>query len=298
MLQGGEKIRSSIIDSANIECRGISKSFKGKEVIKEASIELTSGLNVIVGENGAGKSTLFYIITGVLRPERGTVSLNGSDPWKHHKKAMRDVSFMPEKPSWLNGSSVREQIYWFASLSGTTSEKVMDYMDMFSISYLLNSTVQSLSSGEQQLLMLSCILGANSSIYILDEPNSNIDIHKRSLVSDAIRKKSLEDGSLFFISTHLFDEILTIYDSILVMRSGIIKKYQRQHVEKYYSIIRTDGDNIIIGKIREVDDKAFIRSGGIMTSLSLEKCNEIARNSGVQITSYLRIPSILGWLYE
>ncbi|MCL5665364.1 MAG: ATP-binding cassette domain-containing protein, partial [Candidatus Thermoplasmatota archaeon] len=95
-----------------IACRNLTKAFKKRRILDNVNFSLDGGVNVLVGENGAGKSTLFYLMNGIMRPDNGIAMLNGIDSWKNHRQAMREVSFMPEKPSVLGATSVKEHIYW------------------------------------------------------------------------------------------------------------------------------------------------------------------------------------------
>ncbi|MCL4335023.1 MAG: ABC transporter ATP-binding protein [Candidatus Thermoplasmatota archaeon] len=320
-----------------IACRNLTKAFKKRRILDNVNFSLDGGVNVLVGENGAGKSTLFYLMNGIMRPDNGIAMLNGIDSWKNHRQAMREVSFMPEKPSVLGATSVKEHIYWFSSLNGTGTERIIDYMHLFRVDYILPATFQSLSMGEMywfsslngtgteriidymhlfrvdyilpatfqslsmgemQLVMIACYLSTDSSIFILDEPNSNVDVHKRSLISTAIREKSDKSNSLFLISTHVVDEMLTIYDRMLVLDKGTVKFSAESVKSSSVSILRTSSNNQMLDFVREKDKSAVLINGAVFTSLGIKECVEIASEHGIMILSYFLLPDELRGLYE
>ena len=278
--------------------KNVKKKFKKRTVLNDVNFTLNGGINILVGENGAGKSTLFYLITGVMKANSGVILLNGKDPWKYHSIAMKDVTFMPERPTFLGGSSIREYIYWFANLNGTGTEQIIYYMDLFGIHDIIGSTFQSLSMGENQLIMLACYLSTNSSIFILDEPNSNVDVHKRSVISDAIKEKAKKSNSLFLISTHIFDDLFTIYDRILLLHNGKVKNIDKSEGLSYISMVRTDNNKLMFDLIKEYDKNATFKHGSIFTSLGIDGCTKIADEHGIRILSYYSLPEDQRLLYE
>lgn len=289
------------MESGSVEaivCRNLTKTFKKRRVLDNANFDLSGGVNVLVGENGAGKSTIFYLISGIMKPDSGIAMLNGIDSWKDHRRAMRGVSFMPEKPSVLGGTSVREHIYWFSSLNGTGTESIIDYLHFFRVDYILPATFQSLSLGELQLVMLACYLSTESSIFILDEPNPKVDVHKRSLVSESIRQKSHRSNSLFLISTHVLDEILTIYDRMLVLDKGNVRFSAESGKAPNVSVLLTTNSNRMLDSIREFDGRAVLINDAVFTSLEIKRCAEIASENGIVILSYFLIPAEMVRIYE
>ncbi|OWP56720.1 MAG: hypothetical protein B2I17_04530 [Thermoplasmatales archaeon B_DKE] len=285
-------------NTETIVCNKLTKSFGKRTILKDVDFRLANGINVLAGENGSGKSTLFYLINGIIKPDIGHVMISGMDSWKSHATAMKEVSFMPEKPSVLGGASVREHIYWFSHFKGTGSERIIDYMHLFGVDRVLSSTFQSLSMGEMQLVMLSCHLSADSSIFILDEPNSNVDVHKRSLISTAIRDKSRKSMSLFLISTHVFDEILTISDGLLILAGRTVDYSFGTWSSSSVSVLRTDSNTLMLTSIKTLDSTAVITNGALVTSLDIGSCVRIASEQGVRILSFFSLPSQLRILYE
>ncbi len=280
-----------------IYCNDVSKLFRRRKVLNNVQFSLGKGINILSGVNGSGKSTLFYILTGIMKPDGGSVSILGHDPWVYHEAAMKEVSFMLERPSVLGSASIREHIYWFSSIKGTGIENIKDYMHIFGVEYTLSSSFQSLSMGEMELVMLSCYLSCETPVFILDEPNSNVDVHRRSIISEVIRNKAKASNSIFLISTHIFDELLTTSDRVMVLKNGQITNTEGASGRRA-SILRTS-DNIALRAALEVDfPDTSINGGAIFTSASIDNCVKAALERDITVFSYISIPEALRSLYE
>ena len=280
-----------------IFCRDVNKSFRKRNILHGVRFSLNHGVTVLAGENGSGKSTLFYILSGIIKPDSGSVSIFGLDPWHSHEASMREVSFMLERPSVLGSTSIREHIYWFSAIKGAPSESIKDYMHLFGVEYTMSSSFQSLSMGEVQLVMLSCYLSCDTPIFMLDEPNSNIDVHKRSLISEAIRDKSKSSNSLFLISTHVFDELLNTADKVLILKNGQMGETDQASARRT-SILRSSDNNALMAQLQAEFGDTSISGGAIFTSASIEQCVKVASEIGITVFSYFSIPSELRSVYE
>ena len=282
---------------AAIVCTDVSKSFRRRNIFHGVEFSTKEGVTILAGENGSGKSTLFYILSGTMRPDSGSVSIHGLDPWVSHEAAMKEVSFMLERPSVLGSSSIREHIYWFSAIKGATTENIKDYMHLFGVEYTMLSSFHSLSMGEMQLVMLSCYLSCDTSIFMLDEPNSHVDVHKRSIISEAIRDKTNASNSTFLISTHVFDELLSAADRVLILRKGGLSATDETS-GKRTSILRTSDNTVLMAQLRTDFPDTSISGGAIFTSAGIEKCVKAASEKSITVFSYFSIPDELRSVYE
>lgn len=276
----------------------INKSFRKKVVLKDLNFNYHKGVNIVAGNNGAGKSTLFYIIDGILKPDDGKVFFNNVDTYKQHSLISKHISFMSEQSSFIGSITIKEYIYWFSSLTGSKIEEIKNYLSFFKIDYVMDSYSRSLSSGESKLVNLSCYLSMNSEIYILDEPNSNVDINKRSLISTAIAKKSKNENSIFIISTHIFDELLAINSQISILNNGKIYNIDAKRQNDYVILLKTNNNNLLLNELKKTDQNAFASNNGIYTKLSFLQCAEICNKYNIKIISSYSIPSGMEVLYE
>ena len=282
---------------ASIVCTDVSKSFRRRNIFQSVEFSIKKGVTILAGENGSGKSTLFYILNGTMKPDSGSVSIFGLDPWGSHEAAMKEVSFMLERPSVLGSSSIREHVYWFSAIKGATEENIKDYMHLFGVEYTLSSSFHALSMGEVQLVMLSCYLSCDTPIFMLDEPNSHIDVHKRSIISEAIRDKTRASNSLFLVSTHVFDELLSAADRILILRKGQLNGADETSGRRT-SILRTSDNTVLMAQLKEDFPDTSISGGAIFTSAGIEKCVKAASENSISVFSYFSIPEELRSVYE
>ncbi len=282
---------------ASIVCTDVSKSFRRRNIFQSVEFSIKKGVTILAGENGSGKSTLFYILNGTMKPDSGSVSIFGLDPWGSHEAAMKEVSFMLERPSVLGSSSIREHVYWFSAIKGATEENIKDYMHLFGVEYTLSSSFHALSMGEVQLVMLSCYLSCDTPIFMLDEPNSHIDVHKRSIISEAIRDKTRASNSLFLVSTHVFDELLSAADRMLILRKGQLNGADETSGRRT-SILRTSDNTVLMAQLKEDFPDTSISGGAIFTSAGIEKCVKAASENSISVFSYFSIPEELRSVYE
>lgn len=206
-----------------IEISGLHKKYGKKEVIRGLSLNVEKGINLIMGNNGAGKSTLISIIEGLTRFKSGSVRVIGLDPRKESKKIMESVSFIPESPVFFGSQIIQEFLNIYTKLNGGNRECLKYYMDTFGISDIAESHFQSLSKGEAQLVQIVASLSTQKEYFVMDEPNSNLDINRRGDLSREIEKLHARNGSNFLIVTHIMDDIYPISDHIYIMNSGNIK---------------------------------------------------------------------------
>ncbi len=204
---------------------------------------------------------------------------------------------MLERPSVLGSSSIREHIYWFSAIKGATEENIKDYMHLFGVEYTLSSSFHALSMGEVQLVMLSCYLSCDTPVFMLDEPNSHIDVHKRSIISEAIRDKTRASNSLFLVSTHVFDELLSAADRMLILRKGQLSGADETSGRRA-SILRTSDNTVLMAQLKEDFPDTSISGGAIFTSAGIEKCVKAASENSISVFSYFSIPEELRSVYE
>lgn len=211
-----------------IRCEKIVKRFPGVVALKGVDFSLNYGeVHVIVGENGAGKSTLVKILTGVLRPDSGTILVKGRRfDYLTPREARRLGVFLTQQEAALYPNlSIKENILlslrsvkrfmWKNSLD----REHLEILDKIGLSADPSVKVRELSVGEQQLLQvaISIILGAD--ILFFDEPTSSLSISEIDSLFKVIRQLKSEGKAIAFITHHL-NEVFEIGDRVTVLRDG------------------------------------------------------------------------------
>lgn len=205
---------------------GLTKAFSGTIALENVDIELQRGqILAVVGENGAGKSTLKNLLCGLFEPDSGTIELEGQ-PISHFNPAELGIAAVHQEFSLFRSLSVAENIC-IVDLPGKnasidwrkTREIARQYLDMIGVDLRLDTPVERLSTGKQQLVEIAKALRQATRVLILDEPTTSLTEPERNSLFRIIR--SLRDRGLgiIFIS-HFIDEVYEIADLAVVLRDG------------------------------------------------------------------------------
>ncbi len=205
---------------------GVKKSFKKRMVVKGVSINLNRGESVgLLGPNGAGKTTVFYMITGLIKPDEGSVHIDGYDVTKlpMYRRARLGVGYLPQEASIFRGLSVEDNI--MAVLEVTEPDKkerkrrLDELLEEFKIGRLRKSPSIALSGGERRRCEIARALACRPAYMLLDEPFAGID----PLAINDIRAlvRHLTDlGIGVLITDHNVRETLDLIDRAYIIYDG------------------------------------------------------------------------------
>jgi len=206
----------------------LSKSFQKKPVVKDVSLKMEAGQVVgLLGPNGAGKTTTFYLIVGLIRPEKGKIFLNGENITNlpTYRRARRGIAYLPQNPSVFQKLTVEENLMAILEtleLSlGERRQKAKELMDELGISHLKDKKAYLLSGGERRRVEIARALVTSPSFILLDEPFAGIDpITVADIQSIIFNLKKKNIGVL--ITDHNVRETLQITDFSYIMYQGSI----------------------------------------------------------------------------
>jgi lipopolysaccharide export system ATP-binding protein len=160
----------------------LSKSYRGRKVVDDASLELRRGEIVgLLGPNGAGKTTIFYIIVGLISPESGSVQLGEKEITNlpMYQRARSGISYLPQEPSVFRKLTVLENLRSIAETLNIASvrrdELTSGLLKEFGIEHLGNQGAYTLSGGERRRLEIARALVLTPQFILLDEPFAGID---------------------------------------------------------------------------------------------------------------------------
>jgi simple sugar transport system ATP-binding protein len=212
-----------------IELSGVTKRYPG--VVANKDVELTvlpSEVHAIVGENGAGKSTLMKIIYGMVRPDEGTITINGElTAFRSPKEAIDAGIGMVHQHFMLadNLTVLENVVLGFEPRAGLeidfkgAADRIRQLGETYGLRLDPDQKVETLSVGERQRVEIIKVLYRGGSILILDEPTAVLVPHEVVELFDSIRDLKGQGNTIVFIS-HKLDEVLSIADRITVMRDG------------------------------------------------------------------------------
>jgi len=206
------------------------KSYKGKKVVKDVSIQVEQGEIVgLLGPNGAGKTTSFYMIVGLVRPDSGRVFLNETEISKlpMYKRAQMGIGYLPQEISVFRKLSVEDNIMAILEMTSKTAsqrkERLEELLEEFHLNDFRKTLGNRLSGGEKRRTEIARALATDPKFVLLDEPFAGVDPIAvediQNIVSD-LKKKNI--GIL--ITDHNVQETLSITDrAYLLFEGGILK---------------------------------------------------------------------------
>jgi lipopolysaccharide export system ATP-binding protein len=204
----------------------LGKSYGGRAVVKDVSIALRRGEAVgLLGPNGAGKTTVFYMITGLVRPEKGVIELDGYNvtALPMYQRARLGIGYLPQEASIFRGLNVEDNIR--AVLEVTEPDRAAretmlnSLLDEFDIARLRKAPSIALSGGERRRCEIARALAGKPSFMLLDEPFAGIDPIAVGDIQDLVRHlKGRGIGVL--ITDHNVRETLGLIDRAYIIHSG------------------------------------------------------------------------------
>ena len=206
-----------------IESSGISKSFGAIKALDNISFTVNeSEIFGFIGPDGAGKTTLFRILTTLLLPDEGSVSVLGMNSISRFKELRKNIGYMPGRFSLYQDLSVEENLNFYATVFGTTVEENYDLIsDIYShIEPFKKRLAGKLSGGMKQKLSLSCALIHKPKILVLDEPTTGVDAVSRSEFWQMLEKLKTHNITII-VSTPYMDEAMRC-DRVALIQTGKI----------------------------------------------------------------------------
>ena len=206
--------------------RDLGKTFGRRPVVRGVSLELHRGEAVgLLGPNGAGKTTVFYMITGLIAADQGSITLDGKDvtALPMYKRARMGIGYLPQEASIFRGLSVEDNIR--AVLELTVKDKarresqLRELLDEFSITHLRHSPAVALSGGERRRVEIARALAAEPEFMLLDEPFAGIDPIAISDIRQLVRQLTSR-GIGVLITDHNVRETLELIDRALIIHEG------------------------------------------------------------------------------
>jgi len=206
---------------AYIEISHLTKNYgKGRGVF-DVSLEIEKGeIYGFVGVNGAGKTTTIRHMMGFLKPDEGSVTINGLDATKSSAEVKRYVSYIPGEINFPGNTTGKEFLKDQMYLSGRGS---WEYAKELSHLLQLDVTakVRSMSKGMKQKTAIVSAFALDADILIMDEPSTGLDPLMRDIFLDLLKQEQ-EKGKTIFMSSHIFQEVEEVCDRVAVIREGKI----------------------------------------------------------------------------
>jgi len=214
---------------ARLTANKLAKAYRGREVVKDVSIDLESGQVVgLLGPNGAGKTTCFYMIVGIINADRGTIEINGEDitALPMHERARRGIGYLPQEASIFRKLTVGDNIMAILEtrpdLTRAQCNQLRDQLlEEFNVSHLRDSLGQSLSGGERRRIEIARALATEPDFILLDEPFAGVDPISVNDIKQIIRHLQSR-GIGVLITDHNVRDTLDICEKAFIVGEGHI----------------------------------------------------------------------------
>lgn len=212
---------------AILKAEHLAKSYSGRKVVSDVSLEVESGKIVgLLGPNGAGKTTSFYMIVGLVSRDEGTITIDGEDISLQpmHNRSRMGIGYLPQEASIFRRLTVYDNLMAVLETRKELTkegrqDKAEELLDEFNIQHIRDSLGQALSGGERRRVEIARALAANPKFILLDEPFAGVD--PISVIDIKKIIKHLRDRGLgVLITDHNVRETLDVCEHAYIVSQG------------------------------------------------------------------------------
>jgi len=217
-----------VSETEGLSAERLGKRYRRRPILRDVSLRVQRGEAVgLLGPNGAGKTTCFYLITGLLSPDAGRISIDGHEitDLPMYRRARLGIGYLPQEASIFRGLSVEDNIRAVLEVMEPIHERREAMLDEllaeFSISHLRRTPALALSGGERRRVEIARALASQPSFMLLDEPLAGIDPIAVGEIRDLI--SHLKDRGIgALITEHNVRETLDIVDRAYILHDGSV----------------------------------------------------------------------------
>ena len=214
-----------------IDAKNLVKIYGDRSVVNDISFYINKGEVVcLLGPNGAGKTTTFYMVVGLVKPNKGQILLDGQEitQWPMNERAKAGIGYLPQENSIFRNLNVEDNIKLVLEMNEKLTEcektkKLEELLTEFGVMKLRKAPAVALSGGERRRVEIARALAASPDFMLLDEPFAGIDPIAIGEIKDNIREISEEKGLGVLITDHNPKATLSITDRAYVIFDGKIK---------------------------------------------------------------------------
>lgn len=209
-----------------ISIKGLTKSFGSIRAVKGIDLNIDKGeFFGLLGPNGAGKTTTINILSTVMKPDEGEISINGFDLKKEPARCKQSIGIVPQELALYEELTARENLVFWGSMYGipkaTLQERADTLLDLFELSERKNSMIKTFSGGMKRRINIAAAMLHEPEILLMDEPTVGVDPQSRNKIYDVLAKFS-DDGITIIYTTHYMDEVEKLCNRIGIIDHGEI----------------------------------------------------------------------------
>lgn len=275
MLQKKDVVRSA----KNVSIRKVKVSYGAFDVIRELDLEIAPGeFVVLLGPSGCGKSTLLNSVAGLRDVSSGQIWIGDTNVTWHEPKD-RDIGMVFQSYALYPQMTVRGNLSFGLRMTGVDKQeigkRVAEAAEILKLTPLLERKPKQLSGGQRQRVAIGRALVRQASVFLFDEPLSNLDAKLRAELRGEIKRLHKQLGATMIFVTHDQIEALTLADRIAVMEGGVIRQigtpkeiYRRPDNRFVAAFIGSPGMNFFEGQLKVEDGAARFEGRGFQLWLN------------------------------
>ena len=262
--------------------RGIKKGFGNTPILRGVDLEIPEGtFAVLVGPSGCGKSTLLRLVAGLEQADEGTITLAGRDVTRLPPRD-RDIAMVFQSYALYPHLTVRDNLAFGLKLRGTSSAEIEKRIEeasaMLGLAKLMDRLPKQLSGGQRQRVAMGRAIVRRPTIFLFDEPLSNLDAALRAEVRVEIRRLHDRLGATTLYVTHDQVEAMTLADSLWVLNGGLVEQkgppleiYERPRTKFVATFLGSPQMNLLSGRLVKEGGIVYAEGGGVRTRVDDER---------------------------
>ena len=239
-----------------IEIKNVTKTYNGNvTAIKNLSLNIPDGKIIgFIGLNGAGKTTLIKMMTGILKPNKGTITINGLDIEKDAIEAKMNIGYITDNPDMFLRLTGIEFINFISDIYNVSEEdrkkRVKTLIKQFDLEDILDKPMIGYSHGARQKMMVIAALVHEPKVWILDEPMIGLDPKSAKILKEMMHEH-VASGNTVFFSTHVLEVAEKLCDEIAIIHEGkiiyygtlddLVKKYKKKDFNELFLEVVNNG---------------------------------------------------------
>ncbi len=207
-----------------IELRNVDKYFGKVHAVQNLSLQVPRGaVTTLLGANGSGKTTCLRMIAGLIRPDSGSIEIDGHDVVRDRLAASASLGFFPDQFGLYARLTVREHIHYALDLRGHDpghrKEATAEALSIMAIGDLADRRCAGFSAGQRVKVALACTIAGNPQTLIFDEPTRALDLYAVKLLRLTL-KQLRSRGHAILLASHVMADVEELSDSVAVMAQG------------------------------------------------------------------------------
>jgi ABC-2 type transport system ATP-binding protein len=236
--EDGRAAAAAVPEVAGIlEVRDLTVAYGPKTAVDAVGFEIRRGeIFGLLGPNGAGKTSTLSAIEGLVKPQSGTILLDGIDIRRHPNQARARMGVQLQATSFQSELKIREIVRLYAGLYGVqlTGHQILDGLRLIGLEGEAHKPFKQLSGGQQQRLSLYIAVVHDPALLLLDEPTAGLDPQSRRQLWNRIERIRQEGGSIL-LTTHSMEEAQAVCDRVAIIDNGALLTTETPHdlIEKH-----------------------------------------------------------------